>query len=454
MDKRGGQSRHVVHVASLVADMPLSALIESATHVKGTAAWELESDMVPSHTRAIRIIPRDDAAVDALQAAATTAIRRVQDVHMRSKENNPTSVTPPAEIAISAAPVVPAFVASAIARYDLYAGGYRNRGALDYVGWLFSSPRRLPSTQVERAAAPIGNADGKISTCDFDRHDIGELADLHAAPLGAPHRVAVFGGTFSPPTEAHLSIACDVASSGRVDEVWLVPCGKRSDKIPVLDAPAIVAGGSPSALQALTPCPGDRYVMTLIAVEARVPLGSRRSRVVVSPFEVWEDGGALASYTLMSRLQALHSGTERMPSSVRGRESLPACNTEFSLVVGEDLLQSIPQWRHADALLDEVKFLVVPRLLGASDLPHASGSSRDGRLRARRMEWLEREDGTPVYLTAVSSTLARHRLRERTGFSEAISSLLAASADVSLCGVLAPPIVAFIRRQRLYILQS
>ena len=43
-------------------------------------------------------------------------------------------------------------------------------------------------------------------------------------------RVAVYGGSFDPITNAHLTCISEIIHSGSVDEVWIVPCGPRPDK--------------------------------------------------------------------------------------------------------------------------------------------------------------------------------------------------------------------------------
>lgn len=43
-------------------------------------------------------------------------------------------------------------------------------------------------------------------------------------------RVAVYGGSFNPITNAHLNCAAELIHSRLVDEVWMVPCGPRPDK--------------------------------------------------------------------------------------------------------------------------------------------------------------------------------------------------------------------------------
>jgi nicotinic acid mononucleotide adenylyltransferase len=45
-------------------------------------------------------------------------------------------------------------------------------------------------------------------------------------------KVAILGGSFDPPTLAHIELACEIYNTHEdVDAVWLVPCGDgRSDK--------------------------------------------------------------------------------------------------------------------------------------------------------------------------------------------------------------------------------
>lgn len=42
--------------------------------------------------------------------------------------------------------------------------------------------------------------------------------------------VAIFGGTFDPPTRAHEAIVQACLDQSHIDEVWLMPSGQRTDK--------------------------------------------------------------------------------------------------------------------------------------------------------------------------------------------------------------------------------
>ena len=43
-------------------------------------------------------------------------------------------------------------------------------------------------------------------------------------------RIAIYGGSFNPITNAHLNVAAEIMHSKLADEVWITPCGRRPDK--------------------------------------------------------------------------------------------------------------------------------------------------------------------------------------------------------------------------------
>ena len=51
-----------------------------------------------------------------------------------------------------------------------------------------------------------------------------------------PKRIAIYGGSFDPPTDAHLTLIDVVANKSMFfHEVWVIPCGKRDDKPSLTD---------------------------------------------------------------------------------------------------------------------------------------------------------------------------------------------------------------------------
>ena len=53
-------------------------------------------------------------------------------------------------------------------------------------------------------------------------------------------RIGIYGGSFNPALLSHLMVAKEVAKSNLVDEVWMIPCGLRKDKIFEIDSPTRV----------------------------------------------------------------------------------------------------------------------------------------------------------------------------------------------------------------------
>lgn len=43
-------------------------------------------------------------------------------------------------------------------------------------------------------------------------------------------QIAIYGGAFDPPHIGHLHLIKHLASIEGIDEVWLMPCGDRTDK--------------------------------------------------------------------------------------------------------------------------------------------------------------------------------------------------------------------------------
>ena len=46
--------------------------------------------------------------------------------------------------------------------------------------------------------------------------------------------VALYGGAFDPPHKSHTAIVSEVLNLPFVNEIWLMPCGDRTDKKLVL----------------------------------------------------------------------------------------------------------------------------------------------------------------------------------------------------------------------------
>lgn len=132
-------------------------------------------------------------------------------------------------------------------------------------------------------------------------------------------RIGIFGGSFNPPHIGHIRAATRCAEQLGLSEVLLIPARQTPGKTLPEDAPA----------------PEQRLAMTRLAA-----MGNPRLRV--SDLEITRPG---KSYTW----QTICSLRQRYP-----RE-------ELVLLVGTDMLCSLPEWRDGEKILREVTVAVVPR---------------------------------------------------------------------------------------------
>ena len=193
---------------------------------------------------------------------------------------------------------------------------------------------------------------------------------------GRRKRVAVFGGSFNPITNAHLNCAAEIIHSKLADEVWITPCGIRPDK-PSLKTSAL-----------------DRLIMAHLAVDTT--FGSRFG-VKVCDEEIHQPRN-IPSLILMRQLTVKH------PS------------IDFSFVVGSDLIPTLHQWdapgcpgrwegvRDAGRVfMKECRFLVIDR----------PGEPINGELPAN-FELIApalASRGSRLTETFLSSSEVRHRMR-------------------------------------------
>lgn len=132
-------------------------------------------------------------------------------------------------------------------------------------------------------------------------------------------RIGIFGGSFNPPHVGHIRAAVRCAEQLELSRVLLIPARQTPGKELPEDAPT----------------PEQRLAMTRLAAEES-PL------LAVSDLEISSPG---KSYTW----QTIRKLRERYP-----RE-------ELVLLVGTDMLCSLPEWRDADQILREASVAVLPR---------------------------------------------------------------------------------------------
>jgi nicotinate-nucleotide adenylyltransferase len=130
---------------------------------------------------------------------------------------------------------------------------------------------------------------------------------------------ALYGGAFDPFHNGHLAIIASLLNSGTVQDVLVVPSGNRPDK-------RVQASGK------------DRLAMARMAIEDSF-LGD--PRVSVSDLHVTGQVG-FGTIDLLDHYQ------------LQG-------NVELIVVIGQELLKDLPQWKESERLKRDAKFLVIHR---------------------------------------------------------------------------------------------
>jgi len=137
-------------------------------------------------------------------------------------------------------------------------------------------------------------------------------------------KIALFGGTFDPPTIAHQFVAQTAYAEGDVDEVWFLPCyGHQLEKKPIAS-------------------PWDRWQMCQLLAEN---LGSPFS---VCDFEV--------------RTQSKGKMYETLASLKEEMKKIFGFNFQFLPVIGSDCANELEsKWFNGKQLIEEYQFIVFVR---------------------------------------------------------------------------------------------
>ena len=138
--------------------------------------------------------------------------------------------------------------------------------------------------------------------------------------MNREQNIAVFGGTFDPPTRAHEAIIESCLQRQDIDEVWLLPSGQRTDK-----------NGMTS---------DDVRLAMLQHLQERVFLNDQR--VVVSDFEL-----------------QLPRPTQTWITAQALSDAYPSLH--FWYVFGADSYESMDTWEHGETLKQTIGMLLIPR---------------------------------------------------------------------------------------------
>lgn len=139
------------------------------------------------------------------------------------------------------------------------------------------------------------------------------------AGIGKGTRIGILGGTFNPIHNAHVQMARIARDEAALDLVLLVVAADPPHKS--------VDGGVPA---------DERYRLAQLALEGE-------ARVEPSDLEILRGG---KSYTLLT-LQELK---QRRPEA------------SFSIILGSDMLEDLPNWYHPEEVLKLADVLCVPRI--------------------------------------------------------------------------------------------
>lgn len=176
-------------------------------------------------------------------------------------------------------------------------------------------------------------------------------------------RIGIFGGSFNPLHVGHIRAAVRCAEQLELSRVLLIPARQTPGKELPEDAPT----------------PEQRLAMTRLAAEES-PL------LAVSDLEISRPG---KSYTW----QTIRQLRERYP-----RE-------ELVLLVGTDMLCSMPEWRDADQILREASVAVLPR-----------GGKQEGQRIAEGTDNLRRMGGRVRTVDCDPSEISSTQLRRLLAF--------------------------------------
>ena len=166
-------------------------------------------------------------------------------------------------------------------------------------------------------------------------------------------RIAIYGGSFDPITDAHLTMCASIIHSRAADEVWVVPCGQRPDK--------------PSLKTSVA----DRFLMVHLAIESTF---TREFPLKLCPIELVPTSKGKPAYQTIDMFIPSPDATVRkdypplsewLSSKERenfGEKETTESNIEFVFACGTDILTWIHTWApERGKWYNTIGFIVFPR---------------------------------------------------------------------------------------------
>ena len=174
------------------------------------------------------------------------------------------------------------------------------------------------------------------------------------ASTGRRRKIAIYGGSFNPITDAHLTMMAAIIHSRAADEVWVLPCGERPDK------PTLKSAGE------------DRSLMCHLAIESTF---TGTFPIKICPIEYINGGTAYQTVDLFfahpdpethAKYPTLHEFTrfsdDAKETSAWLRRGSSTAPHEFVFACGSDLLESMPTWNPTRGnWYEQMGFVVFPR---------------------------------------------------------------------------------------------
>jgi nicotinate-nucleotide adenylyltransferase len=131
-----------------------------------------------------------------------------------------------------------------------------------------------------------------------------------------PNKIGIYGGSFSPITKGHIRLSNYLVEHKIVDYVYIMPCYR------------------------------SLYNKNLVSGEHRlnmIKISNKHENVIPFDFEIKNKIEAVGTYNIMNMLK------ERLDS-------------DLYFIIGLDNSQKVKSWKSGDKILNEHKFIVVPRL--------------------------------------------------------------------------------------------
>lgn len=152
-------------------------------------------------------------------------------------------------------------------------------------------------------------------------------------------RVAILGGSFNPPQNAHVEIARYVGLQKMADEIWVIPCADHPFG------------------KSLAPF-ADRLAMCRLAFQ-------NMPRTVVNDIEQHLPRPSFTVQTLRHLRRSFAAARDD--------------TTEFLLIMGSDVAQELPKWKDAAELSKLARIVIIPRGPG-SPIPDVSATETRKRI--------------------------------------------------------------------------